>query len=93
MPISPIYLMEQFDIPNPEKMVKDFWEYKLEEAQKMTEIQIAAMAMSPMGMLGGAMQQGLFGGGQSGAGRPPSGNEPPHVESKDGGTRTTIAES
>jgi hypothetical protein len=93
MPISPIYLMEQFDIPNPQKMVDDFWEYKLEEAQKMTEVQIAAMAMSPMGMLGNAVNQGLFGGGKGQSGRPPSGNEPPHVEQKDGGTRSTIAES
>ena len=92
MPISPIYLMEQFDIPNPQKMVDEFWEYKLEEAQKMTEVQIAAMAMSPMGMLGGAVQQGLFGGGSQ-TGRPPSGQESPHVEQKDGGTRSTISES
>lgn len=96
MPISPKYLLEQFDIPNPQKMIDDFWEYKMEEAQKMTAIQIAAMAMSPMGMAGMAMQQGLQGGGgpdQKGAGRPPSGQEPPHVESKDGGTRSTISES
>lgn len=96
MPIPPKYLMEQFDIPNPEKMIDEFWEYKMEEAQKMTAIQIAAMAMSPMGMAGMAMQQGLQGGGgpnQKGAGRPPTGQEPPHVESKDGGTRSTISES
>ena len=96
MPIPPKYLMEQFDIPNPQKMIDEFWEYKMEEAQKMTAIQIAAMAMSPMGMAGMAMQQGLQGGGgpnQQGPGRPPSGQEPPHMEQKDGGTRSTIAES
>lgn len=96
MPIPPEYLLEQFDIPNPRKMIDEFWAYKMEEAQKMTAIQIAAMAMSPMGMAGMAMQQGLQGGGgpgQQGAGRPPTGQEPPHVEQKDGGTRSTISES
>lgn len=96
MPIPPKYLMEQFDLPNPQKLIDQFWEYKMEEAQNMTAIQIAAMAMSPMGMAGMAMQQGLQGGGgpnQQGAGRPPSGQEPPHVEQKDGGTRSTISES
>lgn len=96
MPIPPKFLMEQFDLPNPQKMIDDFWEYKLEEAQHMTEIQIAAMAMSPMGQMAQMMQGGLKGGGganQQGAGRPPSGQEPPHVESKDGGTRSTISES
>jgi hypothetical protein len=92
MPIPPKYLMEQFDIPNPQKMIDEFWEYKLEEAQKMTEVQIATMAMNPMAQLGGMVQEGLFGGkGQTG--RPPSGQTNPHVESKDGGQRTTISES
>lgn len=96
MPIPPEYLLEQFDIPNPQKMIDEFWEYKMEEAQRMTAIQIASMAMSPMGMAGMAMQHGLQGGGgpnQKGAGRPPTGQEPPHVEQKDGGTRSTISES
>jgi hypothetical protein len=35
MPIPPKYLLEQFDIPNPQKMIDEFWEYKMEEAQKM----------------------------------------------------------
>ena len=94
MPIPPEYLMEQFDIPNPRKLIDEFWEYKMEEAQKMTEIQIMATAMSPMGQLMGAMQGAIGqkpGGGQEG--RPPSGQEPPHIEQKDGGTRSTISES
>lgn len=96
MPIPPKYLMEQFDIPNPDKMVEDFWEYKMEEAQKMTEIQIMAMAMNPMGQIMGAMQNQLgmtAGPGKPQEGRPPTGQVPPHLEQKDGGTRTTVAES
>lgn len=95
MPLSPAYIMEQFDIPHPEKRIEEFWEYKMEEAQKMTEIQIAAMAMNPMGMAMNAMQQGMFGGGGNpqGGGRPPSGQENPHIETKDQGMRSTVAES
>lgn len=95
MPIPPKYLMEQFDIPNPDKMVDEFWEYKMEEAQKMTEIQIATMSMNPMGQLMGAMQQGMSGGlgNKPQEGRPPSGQEQPHMETKDGGTRSTVSES
>lgn len=95
MPIPPKYLMEQFDLPNPDKMVAEFWDYKMEEAQKMTEIQIAsqgmAMAANPMGQLMGAMQQGMM--GKPNEGRPPSGQKPPHLEQKDGGTRQVISES
>lgn len=92
MPIPPEYLMEQFDIANPRKMIDDFWAYKAEEALKMTEIQILAMGASPMGQMLGAMQQGLMGGKKQ-EGRPPSGQEPPHMEQKEGGTRSTISES
>lgn len=95
MPIPPEYLMEQFDLPNPRKMIDDFWAYKAEEAQKMTEIQIMSTAMNPMAQLMGQMQKGLQGGkgNPQGEGRPPTGQVPPHVEQKDGGTRSVIAES
>jgi hypothetical protein len=95
MPLSPEYIMEQFDIPNPKKRIEEFWQYKMEEMQNMTEVQIMATAMNPMGQLMGAMQQGLHGksGNPQGEGRPPSAQEPPHVEQKDGGTRSTISES
>lgn len=94
IPLSPEYLMDQFDIPNPKKRIEEFWEYKAEEAQKMTEIQIMATMGNPLGQLMGAMQKGMGGGGNSqGEGRPPTAQSPPHVESKDGGTRTTISES
>jgi len=101
MPIPPEYLMENFDLPNPKKMIEDFWKYKAEEAIHMTEIQILAqnfmMANSPMGQVMGAMQQGMKGGkGDSnpqGEGRPPTGQQAPHMEPKDGGTRMAISES
>lgn len=99
MPIPPKYLMEQFDLPNPEKLIQEFWAYKADEAVKMTEIQILAQSimaqMSPMGQVMGAMQQGMKGGGGNpqGEGRPPTGQQPPHMEPKDGGTRMAISES
>lgn len=93
MPIPPKYLMEQFDIPNPDKLIKEFWEYKMTEAKNMTTVQIAAMAMNPMGMAMQAMGQGAFGSGGNNEGRPPTGQQPPHIEQKDGGTRSTISES
>jgi len=93
MPIPPRYLMEQFDIPNPDKMIDDFWKYKAEEAQKMTGIQIMVQGMNPMMQAMSMMQQGMKGGNAQGEGRPPSGQQPPHIEQKDGGTRTTISES
>lgn len=94
MPLAPAYIMEQFDIPNPEKRIEEFWEYKAEEAQKMTEIQIMATMGNPLGQLMGAMQKGMQAGkNPQGEGRPPTGQQPPHVEQKDGGTRSVIAES
>lgn len=94
MPLPPKYLMDQFDIPNPQKRIDEFWEYKAEEAQKMTQIQIMASAMNPMAQMLSHMQGAMQGGGNpQGEGRPPSGQSPPHVEQKDGGMRTTISES
>jgi hypothetical protein len=93
-PLAPKFIMEQFDIPNPEKRIEEFWEYKTEEAQKMTQIQIMATAMNPMAQLMGAMQQGMGGGGNpQGEGRPPTAQTPPHIEQKDSGTRSVISES
>jgi hypothetical protein len=96
IPLSPIYLMEQFDIPNPEKRVEEFFEYKAEEAQKMTEIQMLVQGMNPLMQMAGAMQ-GMLKGGNRQEGRPPSGQKPPRMEEKTDGTgvptRTTIAES
>lgn len=94
MPLPPKYLMDQFDIPNPQKRIDEFWEYKAEEAQKMTQIQIMASAMNPVAQMLSHMQGAMQGGGNpQGEGRPPSGQSPPHVEQKDGGMRTTISES
>lgn len=92
MPLSPEYIMAEFNIPNPKKRIEEFWEYKAEEAQKMTEIQIMATAMNPLGQLMGAMQNGMQQ-GQKGEGRPPTAQQQPHVEQKDGGTRSVISES
>lgn len=97
MPIDPRFLMDQFDIPNPDKMIEDFWAYKQEEALKMTETQIlvqsAMGAMNPMAQMAQSIQGALGTGGQQGPGRPPTGQVAPHPEVKDGGTRVAIAES
>lgn len=85
----------------------DRWKaWKLEEAQVMIEVQMqlaqAQMAMQqqmdPLGQLSSAIQQAVQsptagGGNPQGQGRPPTAQKMPHVESKDGGTRSTISES
>jgi hypothetical protein len=75
----------------------------IESQMKMAEAQAAmqaqAMAQNPLGQLSSAIQQAVQaptaqgGSNPQGQGRPPSGQVNPHVEYKDGGTRTTIAES
>jgi hypothetical protein len=92
MPLAPKYILDQFSVPNPEQRIKEFWEYKAEEAQKMTQIQIMATASNPMAQLLGRIQQGVHGNPQ-GEGRPPTAQTPPHLEQKDGGTRSVISES
>jgi hypothetical protein len=115
LPIPPKYLMEQFDIPNPEKMIEEFFDWTLQQGLKSIEIQMeltrAQMEMgmmqsaaTPLGQLSGAISglvqgqnQGAFNGGGGGPnkqeGRPPTAQKPPHMEQKDGGTRTAISES
>lgn len=97
LPIPPKWVMEQFDIPNPEKMIKEFWEYKEEEALHMTEIQIAVQSaiggMDPASQLAGAIQ-GL--GNKAQPGRPPTAQQNPQLQQKSdgsGGERTVISES
>jgi hypothetical protein len=89
--------MEQFDIPNPEKMINEFWKYKEEEALHMTEIQIAVQGaigqMDPASQLAGAIQ-GL--GNKPQVGRPPTAQQSPQLQEKsdgNGGQRTVISES
>lgn len=92
VPIPKRYLMEQFDLPNPDRMIEDFYNEQAEQAQKMTQIQIMTQAqMGPLAALMGAMGQG--GGNPQGEGRPPTAQVPPHIEQKDQGTRSVISES
>jgi hypothetical protein len=76
---------------------------KLAEAQMamQQQAQQAAQQADPLGQLSQAIQaavqaptaQGTQSSNPQGQGRPPSGQKPPHVETKDQGLRTTIAES
>lgn len=68
----------------------------------MMQLQMAAQAMMQPGagqMLGAGIEAGqqleqpTFDQNQPQEGRPPSGNSPPSIQQKDGGTRTTVAES
>lgn len=74
-------------------------ESQLKMAEAQAAIQAQTMAQNPLGQLSSAIQQAVQaptaggGGNPQGQGRPPSGQVNPHVEYKDGGTRTTIAES
>lgn len=108
-PIPQKYLMEQFDIPNPEKMIQEFYQEKKEEAEVQMEIQMdltqKQMAMGMMAQGGGALGQLSEGiasifqrnGNPQGEGRPPTAQKPPHLENKTDGmgvpVRTTISES
>jgi hypothetical protein len=75
---------------------------QMQQAQQlmMSNPALAAQMMMGGGMGGGAgvtdpmAAAGQAGnGGNAGPGRKPSGQQPPHVEQKDGGTRSTISES
>jgi hypothetical protein len=105
MPISPLTILEQFDIPNPEKEFEKWKEFQIAQGKAAIEVQAevqqAALAADPMGQLAGVIQ-GAMGmspeqtQGNPGPGRKPSGQQSPHLEVKQdemGGQRTTIAES
>lgn len=77
-------------------------ESQMRLAQAQMEMQAQAQQQAqqdnPLGQLSQAIQAAIQsptaqGGNPQGQGRPPSGQVPPHVETKDQGTRTTIAES
>ncbi len=104
MPISPKTIMEQFDIPDPDKEAEAWKEWQKEQALMAVEVQAAvaeaSMQMDPMGTMMGTIQNALGAAGKSGGnqgpGRKPSGQKPPHLEVKSdgmGGERSTIAES
>lgn len=94
------------DGKQPTTEIDKFWAWKKEEAQRMIEIQMeltqAQMAMgmmqqaaTPLGQLSGAIQQAVQAptAQQQGPGRPNTFNEPPKIEEKDGGTRSTVTTS
>ncbi len=112
MPISPYTLLEMFDVPSPGRPPKGAvteidkwkaWQQELVqlEIQKAMAAQSAQMMMqqqmvaaSPLGQIAGMVQAAAGGPGQQG--RPPSGQKPPHLETKEGGEegpRTVVAES
>lgn len=105
MPISPLTILEQFDIPNPEKEFEKWKEFQAMQAtaavEVQAEVQQAAMQLDPMGQLAGAIQGAMGMGpeetqGNPGPGRKPTYQEMPHQEVKDdglGGQRSTIATS
>lgn len=83
--------------------IEKFKAWKIEEAelaikiqqmaaQAQMEAQAEMQAANPLAQIAQLAQASLSGGGQ-GVGRPPSAQVQPHVEMKDGGARTTIAES
>jgi len=90
------------DGKNPVTEIEKFKAWKQEEVQMAVEQQMqmaqAQMEMNPLGMLAGAIEgAGQAPGGQAPGkpqpGRPPSAQKMPHLETKDGGTRSTVAES
>jgi hypothetical protein len=98
VPISPLTIMEQFDIPNPEKEFEKWKEFQAMTVQAQMEIQQQAqqamMEMDPMGQIAAIAQQAM--GTQQGPGRPQSFQEPPKQEVKSDGMgpeRTTITTS
>ena len=105
MPISPLTILEQFDIPNPEKEFEKWKEFQSLQAQAAIEIQAQVaetqMAANPMGQMAGAVQGAMGMGpedtqGNPGPGRKPSFQQPPHEEIKDdgmGGERATVSTS
>lgn len=105
-PVSPYTVLEACDVPNVGKPpvgatteIDKFFAYKMLEAEKMSEIQMAgqaAMMQANPAMAIAAMAQQAMGGGNGGnpgPGRKPSGEETPKMQSKDGGARSTISES
>lgn len=108
-PVSPYTILEACDVPNPGQApigatteIDKFWAWKKEEATKMSEIQAAIaqqqMQMNPAAAIAAMAQQAGAGGGGNpqGEGRPPSGQQSPHQETKsdgEGGERTVISES
>lgn len=73
---------------------------QMKMARAQMEMQAQQQQANPLAQLSGVIQQAVqaptvkgSGSNPQGAGRPPSGGQLPHVETKDSGTRTTIAES
>lgn len=92
------------DGKQPVTEVEKWIAWKLEEARVMIAVQMELTkaqigmgmmqdAASPLGQLSGAIQQAVQSKPGGDQGRPPSGQQSPHVETKDGGTRATVAES
>lgn len=82
------------------------WNQKMLEVQMKAQAAVAMQQMqmqaAGMGMVAGQAAAGAEGGPPNGSGkpnghahegRPPSGQRSPHIEQKDGGTRSTISES
>ena len=97
-PIDPWTIAEAFALPNfgpaPEgtKNVTERWTAWMRMRGELAgQIQAEATAAAQGGGLADAISQALGGGAP--VGRPPSGQEPPTLRTKEGGTRTTIAES
>jgi len=102
-PIDPMTVAEALDLPGWGKIKGDTilerWIsfQSLMQALQQQAAQAAAAAQMGMGgpvspSGGGAPAESRPPGSPSTEGRPPSGNQPPHIEQKSGG-RTTIAES
>lgn len=89
-----------------DKWINYMRQYNELQIQLQTDQQMAMMKLQMLagggqdpasalatGLSAGLQANQLSGQGQPNEGRPPSGGEPPHVESKDGGQRQTVAES
>lgn len=105
MPISPLTILEQFDIANPEKEFEKWKEFQIMQGKAavevQSEVQEAALAIDPMGAMAGVIQGAMGMGpeesqGNPGPGRKPTFQEMPHEEVKSdgmGGERATVATS
>ncbi len=86
---DPVTVLERW-----EAWQKKMLAVQMEAQAAMMQSQAAAQMQGQMQGVTDAISAGVNGqGGQAREGRPPSGNAPPHVETKDQGTRSTIAES
>jgi hypothetical protein len=96
-PLSPWTLAEQLDIPNfgpspaGTKNEVERWKEWLRfvaktQAEIAQEMQQMQQQNNPLALI-----QQMLGGGQEG--RPPTGQQPPHFESKNGGQRQVVSES